>query len=77
MKPLTIRIRKRVRMRIIDTPEIDKPHYWFTINGGNGKVIVTSETYTSKQSAWKMIDRLTGEINNVIFAKVMDETREK
>lgn len=33
--------------------------YYFTLNGKNGQVIMTSETYTRKASAKKMMGKLS------------------
>lgn len=35
-----------------------KTHHWFTVNAKNGQVLVTSETYKTKQSLEKAIASL-------------------
>ena len=72
MKPLTIRIKRRKIISSFTKPSFDETHYWFTINGGNGEVIATSETYTRKHNALKSAHRITW---GLYGAKTIDETK--
>jgi len=64
MKPLTIRIKNNTDMS-------GTKYYWFTINGGNGHVLATSEMYTKKHNVSNTIDRV---FCDLIYAEVIDET---
>lgn len=41
-----------------------KKQYWFTVTGGNGETLVTSEMYTSKQMRKHGILTLINVLNN-------------
>jgi len=71
MKPLTIRIKRRKIMKYVAKPGFDETHYWFTINGGNGQILATSEMYTKKHNATKTVNRIAC---SLFSAEVIDET---
>ena len=51
----------------------DQPSYLFVIKGDNNEAVLSSETYTSKQSALDTIDMIRREAAE---ARVFDETGE-
>jgi len=48
-----------------------RQHFWITIEGNNGQIIMVSETYTKKWWAKTIITRLR---KNVPNAELIDET---
>lgn len=49
-------------------------HYWYTVHAKNGKVLVTSETFNSKQGCMKGIRSLVNMISDGNY-KIIDETK--
>lgn len=49
-------------------------HFWFTLTATNGKILMTSETYTSKRAA---INGIKSATKNTSIKKYFDHTKGK
>jgi uncharacterized protein YegP (UPF0339 family) len=44
--------------------------YWFTLNGANGQVVMTSETYTRKASATKSLKKVASKMGAKTYTEI-------